>query len=40
MRNGRYLPPTAPGYSIEMRPESLAAYEYPTGSKWREWLLA
>jgi L-fuconate dehydratase len=36
MRDGRYLPPTAPGYSIEMRPASLAAYSYPEGSEWRE----
>src|SRR5215212_5694628 len=34
IRNGRYMPPTAPGYSITMRPESLAAYEYPQGSAW------
>ena len=35
MRNGRYLPPAAPGYSIEMKPASLATYEHPrnvTGS--------
>ncbi|MEO8561855.1 MAG: L-fuconate dehydratase [bacterium] len=34
MRAGRYLPPTAPGYSITMRPESLRDYAYPTGSAW------
>ena len=28
MRNGRYTPPTAPGYSIEMFPDSLAAHEH------------
>ena len=28
MRNGHYLPPTAPGYSITMKPESLAEYEF------------
>jgi L-fuconate dehydratase len=28
MRNGRYLPPTAPGYSITMKPESLDEYEF------------
>ncbi len=33
---GRYLAPTAPGYSIEMRPESLAAYAFPDGAVWRE----
>jgi len=31
---GRYMPPTAPGYSITMRPESLAAYAYPHGAAW------
>lgn len=28
MQNGRYMPPTAPGYSIEMHPASLDEYEY------------
>ena len=28
MQNGRYMPPTAPGYSIEMYPASLDRYEY------------
>ena len=32
--NGRYMPPTAPGYSITMRPESLDAYEFPSGAAW------
>jgi len=26
MRNGCYVPPSAPGYSITMRPESLSRY--------------
>ncbi len=34
IKDGRYLPPTAPGYSITMRPESLAEHEYPTGPAW------
>jgi len=34
VRDGRYLVPTAPGYSITMRPESLAAYAYPDGPAW------
>src|SRR4029078_10738249 len=29
IRQGRYLPPTAPGYSIRMKPESLDAHEFP-----------
>lgn len=36
MRQGRYMPPTAPGYSIEMLPESLDRFEYPQGREWRE----
>lgn len=36
VRDGRYFPPTAPGYSIAMRPESLAAYAYPHGAAWSD----
>ncbi|MFQ3681040.1 L-fuconate dehydratase [Roseiflexus sp.] len=36
IHNARYMPPQAPGYSIEMKPESLAMYEYPNGAAWRE----
>jgi L-fuconate dehydratase len=32
---GRYLAPTAPGYSIEMLPDSLDEYEFPNGRAWR-----
>jgi L-fuconate dehydratase len=35
IREGRYMPPTAPGYSITMRPESLARYRYPEGVAWQ-----
>ena len=31
---GRYLAPTTPGYSIEIRPESLAEYAFPDGAGW------
>jgi L-fuconate dehydratase len=34
VRNGRYQVPTAPGYSIEMWPRSLAALAYPRGAVW------
>ena len=34
IKDGRYMPPTAPGYSIEMYPESLETFEFPTGSAW------
>jgi L-fuconate dehydratase len=35
IKDGRYMPPTAPGYSITMKPESLISYEYPHGAVWR-----
>ena len=31
VRDGRYVAPTAPGYSITMHPASLATYAYPDG---------
>jgi len=34
VRNGRYLPPTVPGFSIEMHPASLAEFEFPGGAAW------
>jgi len=34
-RGGRYLAPTAPGYSIAMKPESADEYEFPGGRAWR-----
>jgi len=35
IRGGRYVAPSAPGFSITMRPESLSEFEYPTGPAWR-----
>lgn len=35
MRNARYVAPTAPGFSAQMKPESLAAYGFPDGPEWR-----
>ncbi|MGR3343478.1 MAG: enolase C-terminal domain-like protein, partial [Paracoccaceae bacterium] len=35
IRDGRYMPPKAPGYSITMKEDSLAAYEFPNGSAWQ-----
>ncbi len=32
--DGRYRLPTAPGYSAQMRPASLARYRYPGGTEW------
>jgi L-fuconate dehydratase len=34
IRNGRYIPPRVPGYSITMKPESLRRYEFPYGETW------
>ncbi len=34
VRDGRYVAPTAPGYSITMRPESLRRFAYPDGEMW------
>ncbi len=34
MKNGHYMPPEMPGYSIEMKPESLDEYEFPKGKVW------
>jgi L-fuconate dehydratase len=34
IRDGRYVPPQAPGYSAEMKPESLDEFEFPMGSAW------
>jgi L-fuconate dehydratase len=36
VRGGRYLVPDAPGYSITMRPESLARFAWPDGPEWRD----
>lgn len=35
IKDGRYMPPSMPGYSITMRPESLDAHEYPNGTAWQ-----
>jgi L-fuconate dehydratase len=35
VRNGQYYLPEAPGYSIEIKPESLATYAFPNGDYWK-----
>jgi L-fuconate dehydratase len=35
VRDGRYMAPTLPGYSAEMRSESLTVYGFPDGAAWR-----
>ncbi len=36
IRDGRYRAPSAPGYSITMKPESLRTYAFPDGAAWQE----
>jgi L-fuconate dehydratase len=35
MKEGKYMPPSAPGYTGTMKPQSLKDYEFPVGSAWR-----
>ena len=32
---GRYQVPTAPGYSVTMKPSSIAEFSFPAGPAWR-----
>ena len=36
IKNGRYVPPEKPGYSIEMHPESLETFGFPASRGWAE----
>ncbi len=36
IKDGRYMPPEAPGYSIEMKRESLDHYAFPYGAAWAQ----
>ena len=36
IKNARYMPPSEPGYSIDMKPESLQDYAFPEGIIWKE----
>jgi L-fuconate dehydratase len=35
VRNGRYLAPTAPGFSASMRPRSIEDHLFPHGAVWK-----
>ena len=35
IREGRYVVPAEPGYSITMKPESLEQFRFPDGATWR-----
>jgi L-fuconate dehydratase len=34
IRRGRYLAPSRPGFSAEIRPESLVRFSFPNGAEW------
>jgi L-fuconate dehydratase len=34
IKDGNYMPPSAAGYSIEMKKESLESYAFPVGEAW------
>ncbi|MFI6499299.1 enolase C-terminal domain-like protein [Nonomuraea typhae] len=36
IENGNYVAPSLPGFSAQMRPESIAAHAYPGGDVWRD----
>ena len=36
IKNGAYMPPKLPGFSISMKTESIENYLFPTGSVWQE----
>jgi L-fuconate dehydratase len=38
VKNAHYLPSTAPGYSITMKPASRRDYEFPNGPVWKKKL--
>ncbi|OWW23667.1 fuconate dehydratase [Zobellia sp. OII3] len=38
IKNGAYMPPSMAGYSITMKPGSLAEYSFPNGSYWEKEL--
>jgi L-fuconate dehydratase len=40
LARGRYLVPEAPGYSAEIKPESLRKFAYPMGGAWAEHPMA
>jgi L-fuconate dehydratase len=36
IRNAHYMPPSRPGYSITIKPDSRLAYRFPDGEAWKE----
>ena len=37
-KNARYITPLNPGYSIDIKPESIAEYEFPHGRVWKKFV--
>ena len=37
-KNARYVTPLRPGYSIDIKPQSIAEYEFPTGRVWQKFV--
>lgn len=35
VRNGHIVTPTAPGYSVQIKPSAVESYQYPDGSWWK-----
>ncbi len=35
IKDGHYLAPSDPGFSVKMKAESIAAFTYPSGANWR-----
>ena len=35
IKNGAYIPPTHPGYSVQMKTESISNYTFPDGENWK-----
>ncbi|XP_040287726.1 mitochondrial enolase superfamily member 1 isoform X1 [Bufo bufo] len=36
IRNAAYMPPTDPGYSTEMKEDSVSSYQFPSGAIWQQ----
>ena len=37
-KNARYVTPLRPGYSIDIKPQSIAEYEFPSGRIWQKFV--
>ncbi len=38
VKNARYVTPLRPGYSIDIKPQSIAEYEFPAGRVWQKFV--